>query len=82
MIASDDYKPGTRFQLLVSGDGLQDIVYDWFDTNQECDLRIRKAKTPHCAVVETTSVMYANRILRYHPGIKVNIVPPTPLYHG
>lgn len=70
------YPSGTRFLLLVHHDDVAGIVDDWFEGNFCCDLRLRRAKTKGCIVVETTDALYASRIYRYHPGIRVEIITP------
>lgn len=72
----NDIKEGSTFQILVDNWSLGGIVEDWYETNQECDLRLRKAKTKGHTVIETKGVMFASRIVRWHPGVKVNIIPP------
>lgn len=65
---------GKRFQLLLRGCDAADVVRDWDYHAVQADLRIRRAKTQGCVVVETTDVMFARRIFVDHPGAKVNIV--------
>ena len=72
----NDIKPGSTFQILVDNMSLCGIVDDWYETNQECDLRLRKAKTKGHTVIETKGVMFASRIVQWHPGVKVHIIPP------
>lgn len=70
------YPSGTRFLLLLHHDDVVGILDDWFEGNFSCDLRIRRAKTKGCVVVETTDALYAARIYRYHPDIRVKIITP------
>lgn len=65
---------GKRFQLLLRGSEAADVVRDWDFREVEADLRIRRAKTPGCVVVETTDVMFARHVFVEHPDAKVNIV--------
>lgn len=61
------------YQLLVKKDAAGGIVDDWAERNETCDLRIRRAKTKGCVVIETDNPMYANNIRMWHPGCRVNI---------
>lgn len=72
----NEIKAGSTIQMLVANISLEDIVNDWYETNQECDLRLRRAKTKGHTVIETKGVMFACRILRQHPGVRVNIAEP------
>lgn len=72
----DDIRPGSTFQILIENYLLEGIVNDWYESRQDCDLRLRKAKTKGCTVIETQGVMFASRIVRYHPGAKIHIIPP------
>lgn len=69
------YPRGTVYQLLVSRDRLPHIMDEWLDTCRQADIRVRKAKTPGCAVVETEDVEYAYRLLRLY-GAKVAVKVP------
>lgn len=51
-----------RYQLLLKGSEAADVVEDWAERNIESDLRIRRAKTPGCAVIETSDVLFAAKI--------------------
>ena len=69
-------KPGSRILLLVENIRVSSIIEDWLETHQECDLRVRRAKTKGCTVIETQSIMYASNIVRWNPGVKAHIIPP------
>lgn len=56
----------TTYQLLVPSDVALDIVEDWDNNDLTCDLTIRRAKTRGCVVIETTDVLFANKIQRWH----------------
>lgn len=61
------------FQLLISSMSASTVVDDWYDSSHAADLRIRRAKTKGHVVIETTDVLFAQRLLlRY--GCKVNII--------
>ncbi|MDO4165660.1 MAG: RNA polymerase subunit sigma [Bacteroides sp.] len=69
----DGYRDGDIIQLLLDSKAVADIVDDWVETNQQVDMRVRRAKTKGCCVIETADLMFAARIVRYHPGTKANI---------
>lgn len=73
MELTDNYTGHETFQLLVKGTEAAGIVEDWTERNLTCDLRIRRAKTKGCVVVETTDVLLARHILVWHPGCRVSI---------
>lgn len=73
-----DIKEGSTFQILVDNWSLGGIVEDWYERHETCDLRLRKAKTNGHTVIETKGVMFASRIVQWHPGVKVNIIEPKP----
>ena len=63
-----------KYQILVKKGSLGLIVEDWV-LHSECDLRIRKAKTQGCRVVELTDPLYAARIIKWlQAAERVNIV--------
>lgn len=60
------------FQLLIKNLYASTVVDEWLENSHAVDLRIRRAKTKGCIVVETTDTLYAQRLLlRY--GCKVYI---------
>lgn len=69
-----EFKEGCTIQILVDNWHVDGIVSDWYETNQDCDLRLRRAKTKGCTVIETKWVLFAHKILRYYPKVKVNII--------
>ena len=60
-------------QLLVRDSEAAEIAEDWARRSIECDLRLRRAKTPGHVVVETKNVIFANHVRRWHPGCQVYI---------
>ena len=69
-------KEGTKFQILVPNTSLCYIIEDWYERNEACDLRLRKAKTSKCTVIETEGILFAGRIVEWYHPVKVNIVEP------
>jgi len=61
------------YQLLLKGSEAADVVDEWAWRNIESDLRILRAKTPGCAVIETSDVLFAAKIRQMFPSCKVNI---------
>lgn len=61
------------FQILLKTIEARSVVDDWAERNIQSDLRLRRAKTRGCVVVETMDVMFAHHVLRWHPDAKVNI---------
>ncbi|MBQ7683286.1 MAG: RNA polymerase subunit sigma [Bacteroidaceae bacterium] len=63
-----------KYQILVKKGLVGLIVEDWL-WHSGCDLRLRKAKTQGCRVIETTDTLYAARIVKWlQAAEKVNIV--------
>lgn len=62
-----------RYQLLLKGSEAAGVVEEWAERNTESDLRIRRAKTPGHAVIETCDVMFAAKIRQMYPSCRVNI---------
>lgn len=52
------------YQLLVEAYGCRTIIDDWLSNDISCDLRFRRAKTKGHVVIETTDVLFGQRILR------------------
>lgn len=69
----DGYKEGDTVQLLIQGSHIGAVLDDWNESHRECDMRVRRAKTKGCVVLETTDILYASRIVQWFPGVKVNI---------
>ncbi len=70
------YPQGTVFQLLMKGSDAARVVEEWWDTSARADLRIRKAKTKGCTVIETEDVMFTSHVLSWWPGTKINVKEP------
>lgn len=69
-----DYKDGDTILILMQKQ-FADLVLDaWMEEGWECELRVhRSKKTKGCVVIETRSLMWANRILKGCRFEKVNI---------
>lgn len=77
MAMSDELKPytGTElFQVLIRQSEALSVLDDWIERNIQSDLRIRRAKTAGCVVIETKDVIFARNICVWHPDAKINIV--------
>lgn len=61
------------YQLLLRGDEAIGVIDDWLTSGNATDLRVRRAKTRGCVVIETSDAMFANRVHLYHPDCKVAI---------
>lgn len=61
------------YQILLSGHEALAVMEDWQESNIETDIRLRRAKTQGCIVIETRDVLFANRIRMWHPGCKIHI---------
>ena len=69
----DEYKEGDTIQVLIHGSHIGAVMDDWLESNRECDIRVRRAKTKGCVVLETTDIIYASHIVQWFPDVKVNI---------
>lgn len=67
------YKDGMVFQLLVCGHDAGCILEDWYRDRMKGDLRVRRAKTLGCCVIETTDLLFAARVIRRNPGTRVHV---------
>ena len=72
----EPYPKGTVFQLLLSGHAAASVVNEWWETRTEADVRVRRAKTRGCVVLETESTIFAAHIIKLWPGTKVNVKEP------
>ena len=70
------YPKGTVFQLLLSGHAAASVVNELWETRTEADVRVRRAKTKGCVVLETESTIFAAHIIKLWPGTKVNVKEP------
>lgn len=69
----DEYKEGDTIQLLIAGTHIGAVMEDWLESHRACDIRVRRAKTKGCVVLETTDVIYAAHIVQWFPKVKTNI---------
>lgn len=69
----DEYKEGDTIQVLIHGSHIGAVMEDWLESRRECDIRVRRAKTKGCIVLETTDLLYAAHIVQWFPDVKVNI---------
>lgn len=69
----DNYTGNETYQILLKGHEAASVVSDWNERNIQTDLRVRRAKTKGCIVIETRDVMFANNIRIWHPGCQINI---------
>jgi hypothetical protein len=61
------------YQLLLKGHEAAVVMNEWLGRNMQCDLRLRRAKTPGHIVIETGDVWFARNIVQWYPSCKVNI---------
>lgn len=73
----ETYPKGTVFQLLLSGHAAASVINEWWEASAQADVRIRKAKTKGCFVLETEDTIFAAHIIKLWPGNKVNVKKPT-----
>lgn len=69
----EDYRDGDIIQLLIPGCHIGTVMEDWLSRNRDCDIKVRRAKTRGCAVLETTDIIYAAHIVQWFSGVKTNI---------
>lgn len=69
----DEYKEGDTIQVLIHGSHIGAVMEDWLESHRECDIRVRRAKTKGCVVLETADIIYAAHIVQWFPDVKVNI---------
>ena len=72
----ETYPKGTVFQLLLSGHAAASVINEWWEASTQADVRIRKAKTKGCFVLETEDTIFAAHIIKLWPGTNVNIKEP------
>lgn len=73
MTSTDNYTGNEIYQILLKGSEVTEVVEEWMERNIEADIRLRRAKTKGCFVVEVQDVIFASSIVRWHPGCQVNI---------
>ena len=69
----EEYKEGDTIQLLIAGTHISAVIEDWLERHRECDIKLRRAKTKGCVVLETTDIIYAAHIVQWFPNVKTNI---------
>lgn len=69
----EEYKEGDTIQLLIAGTHISAVIEDWLESHRECDIKLRRAKTKGCVVLETTDIIYAAHIVQWFPNVKTNI---------
>lgn len=69
----DEYREGDTIQLLIAGSHIGAVLEDWLESYRECDIRVRRAKTKGCVVLETTDIIYASHIVQWFPNVNTNI---------
>ncbi len=63
-----------KYQILVKCDRVAMVIDEWMN-NGKSDITLRIAKTKGCRVIETTDVLYANRLVgRMQVAESINIV--------
>jgi len=67
------YREGDTVQLLVKSQYIGTVMTDWVERSMEADIRVRRAKTRGCVVIETRNVMYASYVVRWYPDVEVHI---------
>lgn len=69
-------KEGTLYRLLLKGSDADWLLSEWWEASGRCDLRVRRAKTKGCLVIETADVVFASHVVKMMPGVKVDIKEP------
>lgn len=63
-----------RYQILVKNDRVEEIMAEWM-MHGTSDVRVRRAKTMGCCVIETYDPMFCARIIKWiGASERVNIV--------
>lgn len=73
MIRREEWKDGDVIQLLVGKASLGELMEDWLWRSDEADVRVRRAKTEGCVVIETRYPLYAAFVVKHYKGVEVNI---------
>ena len=71
-----NHPPGTRYQVLLTPDRAHFVMDEWLAQATTADIRVRRARTPHRIVIETTDVVFASHIVMFNPGCQVHIATP------
>ncbi len=72
MTGIGDYRDGDIVQLLIPIDHAAQVLEDWARYDYEADLRVRRARTEGCVVIETKSVIYASYVMQWYPDVRVH----------
>ena len=67
-----NYKEGDVILLRVKLCDVGDLLSSWYCRGHRADLRVRRAKTPGYAGIETTDAMYASHLLKVAVDIKAD----------
>lgn len=67
-----NYKDGDVILLRVKATAVGDVLSDWYCRGRMADLRVRRARTPGYAVIETKDARYATFLLRTLYDIKAD----------
>lgn len=68
----EDYQQGDTIYILMDGMSAHGLLEDWLSHSYECDLNIRRSqKNKGKVVIETSDLMWASRIIEWHPYEKV-----------
>lgn len=68
----DNYKEGDTIFILMTAEQCKSAMTEWLEYNYECDLNVmRSQKNRGQFVLKTKSLMWANRIIRWHGYLKV-----------
>ena len=65
------YPSGTVFQMLLKGPEAGKVVGEWFSMNRTCDLRVRRAKTRGCVVIECSDLLFTSHVVQWWPNVNV-----------
>ncbi len=69
----NEYREGDTIYILLKKTQAEGVLNDWLEGRWECDLKVHKSqKTKGCVVVETTSLMWMSRIIRWYGYEKVS----------
>lgn len=67
-------KPMVKYQILVKCDRVAMVIDEWMNRGTS-DITLRRAKTKGCRVIETTDVLYAQRLVKWlQVAVQINIV--------
>ena len=61
-----------KYLILLDRDSTESVLEHWLNTEKECDLRLRRAKTPKHFVIEVTDPIFAAGIVQWYPTARVH----------